>query len=136
MLMAAKVPAVAESTRQAMQDGMSVVIGLQSTGAANLDETKAANGMLSQCMLVSASFRRAALVTMSEESLGPTIVAPQYRGWGVTATLQCRVQLAGSKLSAKRWLCQCARRGCNDNVLTWHSVNTHRSSVLDTDNSP
>ena len=40
MLVAAKVPAVATETRDAIASGYSVVIGLQSTGAANLEAEK------------------------------------------------------------------------------------------------
>lgn len=44
MLMAAKVPAVAREARAALQGGFSVIIGLQSTGAANLDTEKEKSG--------------------------------------------------------------------------------------------
>eukprot|EP00892_Ulva_mutabilis_P012185 jgi/Ulvmu1/9339/UM050_0089.1 len=44
MLMAAKVPAVAAEARAALLDGHSVIIGLQSTGAANLESEKEKNG--------------------------------------------------------------------------------------------
>jgi hypothetical protein len=40
MLMAAKVPALAEEARKAVLDGYSVVIGLQSTGEASLQSEK------------------------------------------------------------------------------------------------
>lgn len=44
MLMAAKVPAVAREARRALEHGYSVIIGLQSTGAANLETEKDKNG--------------------------------------------------------------------------------------------
>lgn len=44
MLMAAKVPALAAATEQAVRDGYSVVIGLQSTGESNMDSERATKG--------------------------------------------------------------------------------------------
>lgn len=44
MLMAAKVPAVAEEARRALREGYSVIIGLQSTGAAGLESEKDKTG--------------------------------------------------------------------------------------------
>lgn len=46
MLMASKVEALAEEARTAVQNDFSVVIGLQSTGEANLQAEKAKQGML------------------------------------------------------------------------------------------
>lgn len=56
LLMASKVPACAELARQAVeQQGMCVVIGLQSTGEANMNAVRRA-GVLAAC------FRRQAAI--------------------------------------------------------------------------
>ena len=51
MLMAAKVPAVAREARSALRDGFSVIIGLQSTGAANLESERDKHGAPASCLL-------------------------------------------------------------------------------------
>lgn len=53
MLMAAKVPALAQEARQAVIDGFSVVIGLQSTGEASLQAEKDKWGVLHALVILS-----------------------------------------------------------------------------------